>query len=189
MTHLRCLTAVALTLGICTPAAADRFHFSAPDAEEMQQRIIEGVLLKEENGNYVIRVEGGEITVPKSTVQKIEKDGLTVAKLEEREKNAREALAQANLEREAARRAEATVRENLRESARAAEASASRASEVVEETAGVAIYDPVIGRVSPIDMAVEHEIRRELGGHIRRAVQRELRQVRRELRRLGRLRR
>lgn len=189
MTLLRYLTSSVLALSFGTPALADKFHFSKPDAPPMEARILEGVLLEETDLAYRIRVEGGELTIPKALVQKVEKDGLTVAQLEQREKDAREMLAQANQDRRAALRAESAAMDLMRASAQAAEASMARADARVEEataTSSAVVFDPVIGRSYAIGSVVENEIRRELGGQVRRVIQRQLRVVRRELRRMFR---
>ncbi|MGA1607855.1 MAG: hypothetical protein ACO4CT_12790, partial [Planctomycetota bacterium] len=71
-----CLGLLALT----STARADRFHLSPPErADKMTQGeadVIEGVLLSEEDGLLVIRVEGGVMRLPKDSVHRIEKDDL-----------------------------------------------------------------------------------------------------------------
>lgn len=189
------LPATLVACLLAGPALADEFHFSPKDAPEHQRRVVEGVLLEEQDGNYRIRVEGGEISVPKALVQHIEKGGLTVAQIEQREKEAREDLALANQNRrsmlaeEAALRATARREERAAEAAMAAaEAAAGAAAEVVEAavTPVVVGYDPVIHRAVTMDTIVDREIRRALGGEIRRAVQRELSVIRRDMRRAAR---
>jgi hypothetical protein len=156
---LRNLIAGAAFLGLSAPVFADKFYFGAPaDAEKTQgnaAQYVEGVLLREENGNYVIRVEGGEITLAKSMVTKIEKDALTVADLEKREKAAAEKLAAANKTRKEWQAAEADAK---RSEAQAAEATAAkqapRAVDVVVDFQGLLpnyrfkTFDPVLDRVN-----------------------------------------
>lgn len=77
---------------------ADRFLLaSQQDAsravEGSSPDVIEGVLLGVEDGMYRLRVVGGEMWLAKSSVQRIEKDALTVADIEAREKQQAEAAA------------------------------------------------------------------------------------------------
>ena len=188
MISTRSVAHVLLALALGTPALADKFHFSPPDADAMRARILVGVLIEETDSDYVIRVEGGQVTLPKSLVTKVERDGLTVAQLEGRERDSREALAQANQRRIASQRAAAAVLETSRRETLAAEASASRENVDTATPTYVEVYDPVLHRSVALDSIVESEIRRGLGGLIRRQVERDLRQVRRELRRAYRFR-
>jgi hypothetical protein len=175
-----------LGLLFLTPLArADRFHFgSAEDAAKVSEGhdVVVGVLLKEEDDNYVIRVEGGEVTVAKSAVHKIEKDGLTVADLEKREQDSRDRLAAANRQRNELVAAEAAARASEREAA-AVEAAMTREPAAVE-VVPQAGYDPILGRYVDYGAAdvVRGYVQSELGGVIRRHVLRELRDLRRELR-------
>ena len=93
---------LALAL-LCPPANADKFYFgSAKDHKRTvgnARNYVEGVLLKQDKDTYTIRIMGGWMSVAKSMVYKIEKDGLTVAQLEIREKNRMGALAQAEANR------------------------------------------------------------------------------------------
>lgn len=182
------LTALCLSLGLASHARADQFHFSAPDAPEMEKRVVEGVLLSETETDYVIRVEGGEITVAKSMVKQIDKDDLTVAQLEEREKDAADQLAQANQRRRAILAQEAAGRAATREAVRAAEASMADApAEVIPVAMPAAYgYDPVLDVARPMQNVLEQEIQSALGGELRRYVQRSTRELRRELRRAWR---
>ncbi len=117
--------AIALA-SIAGHANADLFHFgsakdSAQTAEGSRADVIEGVLLRKEEGLYVIRIEGGVVTVPVSSVHKIEKTELSIVDIENREQRTAGHLVTANeIRRErlltaaaeaAARRNQARVRE------------------------------------------------------------------------------
>jgi hypothetical protein len=92
-------------------ASADRFYFGSAETEEKMVAgtpdYVEGVLLRKEEGNLVIRVQGGEISVPESSVYKIEADALTVDAIAQREKDAAPRLAEANERRREVQAAEA----------------------------------------------------------------------------------
>ena len=92
---------------------ADRFYFGSPETEKKMVAgtpdYVEGVLLRREDGNYVIRIKGGEISVPESSIYKIERDALTVETISAREKADAPRLARAN-EARRAMRAEAEQR-------------------------------------------------------------------------------
>ncbi len=73
---------------------ADRFYFGT-EADDKKfkglegadvRSAISGVMLREQNGMAVIRVEGGEVWVERKLIYRVEKDALTVAQLEERER-------------------------------------------------------------------------------------------------------
>lgn len=98
---------ILLALALASTAQADRFYFGreADDKKVVAgegataESVVQGVLLREQDGLYVIRIEGGEVWVEKSRIYKVERDGLTVAQLEEREKAAQTKLAVSNEER------------------------------------------------------------------------------------------
>lgn len=73
--------------------------------EPLPLRVVEGVLLDEDATSYHLRVEGGEVWLPKNQVVKVEKDGLTTAQIEQKERAAAEQRARA----QAARAAEAAA--------------------------------------------------------------------------------
>lgn len=113
---------VALTT-LCLPVKADEFHLG-------KDRVITGVLVGEVDGRYKIRVEGGEIELPKKDVIKHVKTELKVADVQKVEDSKRAALAKANDERrarqaawraeQAQRRAAAIARWNAQRAARRA---------------------------------------------------------------------
>lgn len=96
-------TPFLLTLAFVASAPAlqaDRFYFGSKAEDEKLETlegkdarsVLSGVLLREQDGMYVIRVEGGEVWVEQSRVYQIEKDDLTVAQIEERERAAQDEL-------------------------------------------------------------------------------------------------
>lgn len=113
---------VLLTFAVLAPSlCADRFFFGS-EADDKKfvgkegadtRASIAGVLLREENGMYVIRVEGGEVWVERARVYQVDKDDLTVAQLEDREREAKDLLAAAD-KRRVAQFAEATARRSDR---------------------------------------------------------------------------
>lgn len=99
---------VVFALVASAPALrADRFYFGS-EAEDKKfvgqegfdaRSTLAGVLLREQDGMYVIRVEGGEVWVERTRVYRIEKDDLTVAQISERERKAQTDLAAARARR------------------------------------------------------------------------------------------
>jgi hypothetical protein len=188
---LRNLLPVLFSLGLAPGLFADRFHLGTADAAakitDGSPDFIEGVLLREENGVYVIRVEGGEVQIAKALVWKVEADGLTAEQLSKRETDRAEELARADAQRKVQLGAAAEAHiERLRE-VRAAEAAARRDSEsvrVVEAAAGRMVYDPILHTAVEVGVGgiVGDTVRRELGGVLRNAVERDLRDVRRAVR-------
>lgn len=183
---------------LCLTAAvqADEFHVGpAASAEQLadeQKNVIEGVLLRETETHYVVRIEGGEIQLPKSQVRKVVKTATTTAQIQERENEMRDRLAAANQRRRqqlAAYRAQrAEELEDYRSAQLEVEARAAAGSRgtPVEASLTRTVYDPVIGvtREVPISgAAVDQLVRNELGGLLRRKLQEDARRLRRELRR------
>lgn len=177
----RLILACAALLALCPAARADKFYFTTAEedakaAEGSVPSFVEGVLLREEGGFYVVRVEGGEIQLAKDSVKRIEKTDLTVAQLEEREKSAAEKLATAN---------------RVRSEVQAAEASAQRAEQAAEAAATAAqqpreliitvdfqglipnlrfqTFDPILDRVDfdglarVVEAYLREEVERSLG--------------------------
>lgn len=194
-----------LTLCFCAatlaaPAFADKFYVGPEGSDEKMTEgdasYIEGVLLEEKDGRYVIRTEGGVIELPKSQVRKIEKDGLTTAQLEQREGDGVDARREANALRVAILDADREARDEYRagfaaararmRDAQIAEATARRIDrgEIVEASSGGPIYDPVLDVAvgSAVDFEVGQIIRSQFGGLIRRSLQPQLRELRRQLR-------
>lgn len=139
-----------LILATLAPGTApDKFWLETETAgaiEGSRPRCIEGVLLRQDETHYYLRVEGGEIGIEKASVVKIEQDGLTVDKISRSEKDA------------AAKRAvELAAAEHARQQARAAaeaaavEAAAARADdfgpadavELVEDVPMLAAPEPL----------------------------------------------
>lgn len=163
---------IAAALLFTTAATADRIYFKASDgktaAEGQAADYLEGKVLAESADSITVRVEGGEITVDRSLVSRVEKDALSVKDIEAKEAAARERLARAELARSA-------------HMAKWAEASASRRAERKETLARQEIqvsvdfqgmipeqvfrfYEPVIGRIDMdrLGRAIESFLRAEL---------------------------
>ncbi len=177
-------------LTLAPAASADKFYLgSAEDAAKSSgsPRAIQGVLLEDDEESYTIRIEGGLVTIPRSLVYKIEKDGVTIADLENVENRQRESLAAADDARIAIQAAEREAREERLREIRQAEEDARIAAEQAyyDESRlnggyDVPVYDPVL------DVATGHQpwfmqdlIRQELGGFIRL----ELRKIHQQLQR------
>lgn len=148
------------------PAArADKFWFESPDAKDRVEgslpAVVEGVLLGEQDGQYWIRVVGGEIRVPKALVVKIESDSLTVAAIEAQEHMAAQAAAErAALAQEARARREAAAAEAV---ARRSEAApAPETPTFAEGVAPVRVFDPVIGALRTAQPISDYDLMRDL---------------------------
>lgn len=148
---MRYLPLLIGALLFAAPAKADKFWLSDPKAEATAAEgstpnIIEGVLLAEDDDGYHIRIEGGEIVLPKKSVFKIEKDGLSLDGIVKAEGDGKAAGERANEER---RLAQETARVNR--DVRIAEASARRRARAVEADAPRRAsaqpqgFDPVLG--------------------------------------------
>jgi hypothetical protein len=130
------------------PAKADKFWLSDPAAPQNaagSPEIIEGVLLAENDEGFHIRIVGGELLLPKQSVFKIEKDGLSLEAISKAEQASAEQLANQNRERELAQQAASKQRE-----IRVLEAAARRQPQPVAASAPAAPeadrgFDPVIG--------------------------------------------
>lgn len=142
------LTACALLFAL--PAKADKFWLAessnTPANQASTPNFVEGVLLEEADGMYVLRVVGGELRLPKASVSKVEKDGLTIGAIEQAEKAAAEKLALQNRERELEQGAAKKARE-----IQALEASARRSNKpadvvvVPADAPQAPVFDPVVG--------------------------------------------
>ncbi len=96
--------AVLCALFAALPAKADTFWFAEPSstpeaADNAVRDCVRGVLLSEDKDAYVVRVVGGELTIAKSSVVRVEKDDLTVEAIAKAEADAKDALAAADAER------------------------------------------------------------------------------------------
>ncbi|MFK7741698.1 MAG: hypothetical protein AB8H80_15375 [Planctomycetota bacterium] len=125
MRYLPLTLALALC---CAPAKADKFWLSDPKAETKAPEgstpnIVTGVLIAEGDEGYHVRIEGGEILLPKASVFKIEKDELSIDDIVDAEAKAAEAGKKANDARRLAQKTAAKERE-----IRVAEAAAARRS-------------------------------------------------------------
>lgn len=82
-------------------ASADKFYFTSDEETAKEEvdsipDVIEGVLIAQDDENYTIRVEGGEVQVAVDMVLKIERDNLTIADIEALEAANAPVLAQAD---------------------------------------------------------------------------------------------
>lgn len=184
---MRILTLTLAALAIATPAKADTFWFSDPAArndapEGSQPDCLVGVLLAEDADGYRVRIVGGEVLLPKAAVVRIDKDELTIAAIEQAERDAAEALAAANRERELRLQIGRKERE-IRIAEAAMRKDGGRPATAPRPEAGGPAYDPVVGVAKgaanrPGEPVYRSQIARD------RAAQRQAhQQLRRELRR------
>jgi len=156
------LLAAAAAAALQPSLLADRFHLaSQQDAsratEGSSPDAIEGVLLGEEDGMYRLRVVGGEMWLAKSAVQRIEKDALTVADIEAREKQQAEAAAKSG-GANAGTPTDATARRSDRT---AVDAVTPPTAEIPAPAR--ARFDPVLGTmVDPAEFMADAMLEREL---------------------------
>ncbi len=196
------LALVPLAALVFSPyASADKFHFLSDEETAKEEvdsipDVIVGVLTAQDEENYTIRVEGGEIQVAIDMVVKIERDNLTVADLEALEAANAPAVAQADEARQqflAAERAEsAAVRSEiiameaaLIEAEIAAAADAVYMPGVPPALQEASYYDPIIGVVrSPLSTisdsaALLRDMFYRYQGQRTRDMARQMRQMRR----------
>jgi hypothetical protein len=85
-------------LGLSLPAHADKVFLKATSsaATGNANDFIEGKVLEENKDQVVLRVEGGQMTLSRTRIARIEKDALAVKDIEDRESKASERLAQAD---------------------------------------------------------------------------------------------
>ncbi len=175
--------AVLCALFAALPAKADTFWFAEPSstpeaADNAVRDCLRGVLVSEDAANYVVRVVGGEMTIAKSSVVRIEKDDLTVEAIAKSEAEAKDALAAADAAR-TQRQAESKL---LREVA-VAEASARKA-----EASPIAVLPPLPAAAPSMGFAraglSKRDLLREASMTYRETRDRELLRVIRQLRRL-----
>jgi len=145
---MRILAPLLCALTCAVPAKADTYWFAEPPAATEENPVfdcIRGVLLSEDADNYVLRVVGGELTVAKKRVVRVDKDDLTVEALAKMEAEAAAALAKANVERELSQQVERT-----RLDVAVADAAARRDGPVAQPAPAqtpVAPFDPVLGAI------------------------------------------
>lgn len=136
-------------LAIPQSAFADRFYFGSAEAEKKMAAgtadFIEGVLLRRENGNYVIRIKGGEISVPEASIYKIENDALTAEAIVDSEKADADRLARANELRRERRAAADEQRREAADARRDAERAELAAANAQAVTVLPPAYDVILG--------------------------------------------
>lgn len=154
---------LAASLGLPQVAHADRFYFGPPEnAGRMsagEGDYIDGVLLSSENGVLQIRVVGGTIEVPESSVYKIERDMLTVKAIQNREQETQKDLEAKNQAREEAQAAEEQAEQEAADAA-AQQTQEHESKEVIinVDFQGLLppyvfkVYDPVLHRANLTDL-------------------------------------
>ena len=145
---------------LAAPAKADKFWLTDPDdnaraAEGSSPDVIEGVLLAEEEGVYRIRVTGGELSLPRTAVFRVDKDALDLTAIADAEDAAVAAGARANEERRQRQRGRPGTRD-----ARVAEASARRSARAVDAVAPrseapAQRFDPVLGVATGVNAELQ----------------------------------
>lgn len=146
---MRILATLLCALTCAVPAKADTYWFSEPPAASEENAVLDcvrGVLLSEDAENYVLRVVGGEMTVAKKRVVRIDKDDLTVDAIAKTEADAAAALAKANEERALAQQVERARRDVQVADAAARKLADGGAPAPAPAAQGPAApFDPVIG--------------------------------------------
>lgn len=144
---MRILAPLLCALMCAVPAKADTYWFAEPPAASAENPVLDcirGVLLSEDADHYVLRVVGGEMTVAKKRVVRIDKDDLTVEAIAKMEADAAAALAKANEERQILQDVERNRRNVF-----VADAAARRQGQVEPPMPvaqpPVAPFDPVVG--------------------------------------------
>jgi hypothetical protein len=178
---MRTLPLLLLSAFALAPTAkADKFWLESPDTKPAVDgslpAVIEGVLVGEDDRDYHIRLVGGQISLAKKLVVKVEKDQLTVDAIAKLESDQALALAAADSERQTAQRAARESREAMRQPVEAAMRNEPQPAAVMPEP----VYDPVVGALSGVSAAgamFELERAYELTGD--RAYIKALRQLRR----------
>jgi len=189
--RMRSLLPVALISLIAGSVQAQTFYLGT-EADHDKLMAVEGStpdaltgrLLSESETDYTIRVEGGELTLPKTSVWKVEGTAPTIASIEDAEQASRDVLAAADEERRAFLSDDAEIVSDLR--ARAAEASFAREPELAPlpaDTAAATLlpaFDPVIGlyRAGPSYAFELEALYRETGDPALRRLMRRARRMR-----------
>lgn len=144
---MRTLAILLCALTCAVPAKADTYWFSEPPAAGAENPVLDcvrGVLLSEDADNFVLRVVGGEMTVAKKLVVRIDKDDLTVEAISKTEADAAAALAKANEERELAQQVE-RARRDVQAADAAMRGPVGVSMPMPAAQAPTAPYDPVLG--------------------------------------------
>lgn len=163
---------IAAALLFTTAATADRIYFKASDskasAEGQAPDHLEGKVIAEGGDSITVRVEGGEISVDRSLVSRVEKDALTVKDIEAKEAAARERLGRAETARSAhmAKWAEASAsrRAERRQALERQEIQVSVDFQGMIPARVFRFYEPIIGRIDMdrLGKAIETFLRAEL---------------------------
>jgi hypothetical protein len=162
---MRILPFVLGILLLQVPAHADKFWLSDPAAKPAEGSVadvVHGVLIAESDEGYHVRVVGGELILPKSSVWKIEKDDLSIDAIVKTEQDQADQLAAADRERQMAQAAARRARD-----VRAVEASASKAVDAAARATEPAVepqpqFDPVVGVVPEVGTMNQPALLREL---------------------------
>jgi hypothetical protein len=149
---MRQLLLCTIALLFAAPAHADRFWLTDPNdaaaaAPGSSPEVIEGALLSDEGGYYRIRVVGGELSLPKSTVFRVDRDDQSVETVAAAEAASQEAGARADRERIERQRSKRSARKRKGSGARGAVVEASLTK---RESPPIA-FDPIIGATDPSD--------------------------------------
>ena len=171
----RALATCLFVFAFQAPALATKYYLedekeSAATVGNAEGRVIVGVLLKQDLSTYTIRIVGGEVTIAKSAVKRIENDGMTIAKIEKMEKDSATAVAASETQRREIQAAEASAR-------RSAAESKSQPAKTEEQSILIEIdfqgllpgytfrtFDPVLGRanLTGLRAVIEDFLRREI---------------------------
>lgn len=144
---MRILATLLCALTCAVPAKADTYWFSEPPTANEENPVLDcvrGVLLSEDAENYVLRVVGGEMTVAKKRVVRIDKDDLTADAIGKMEADAAAALAKANEERALTQQVE-RARRDVQVADAAARKLADGGAPAPVAQPPVAPFDPVLG--------------------------------------------
>ncbi len=175
---------MSLLLALCL-VAPDKFWLAEPPTDATASpAVIVGVLLEESQSAYRLRVQGGEIWLPKSLVVRVEKDGLTPDAIAEQE--ARIAAARAEQPTPAASALAAVEAAAERPAPTPAQDESAPPAAVVEIPPAppqAPAYDPVLRRAEPgaglARQALMDELWRSYKATKNRALIQELRRLRR----------
>jgi hypothetical protein len=176
----RKITACLLVLAFQAPALATKYHFadekeSKDTVGNAEGRFVQGVLLKEDKTTYTIRVVGGEITITKASVKRIENDGMTVAMIDTVESDRAAAVAATETQRREVRAAEASSQrgaDNAEPQPESSERSLVIEVDFQDILPGYTFrtFDPVLGRanIAGLRQVIEEFLRTEVRKAARR---------------------